>query len=129
MPTSRLQEAGAPGLPIEVPFAGRWSAAFGTFCANVADRLPAILATLEYVDYVGDAIVSATGDLFDDFAVGRSRVLRSRPLQAGRGLAIKPDPAATRLLNLLVAICGDQINSYRPRISRRLWPPSTLMPG
>jgi hypothetical protein len=36
-----LQEAGSPGLPIEVPFAGRWSAAFGTFCANVADRLPA----------------------------------------------------------------------------------------
>jgi hypothetical protein len=34
-----LQEAGAPGLPIEVPFAGRWSAAFGTFCANVAGRL------------------------------------------------------------------------------------------
>jgi hypothetical protein len=32
-----LQEAGAPGLPIEVPFAGRWSAAFGTFCANVAN--------------------------------------------------------------------------------------------
>jgi hypothetical protein len=31
-----LQEAGAPGLPIEVPFAGRWSAAFGTFCAHVA---------------------------------------------------------------------------------------------
>ena len=38
-----LQEAGSPGLPIEVPFAGRWSAAFGTFCAHVADRLPAIL--------------------------------------------------------------------------------------
>ena len=42
---------------------------------------------------------------------------------------MKPDPAATRLLTLLVAICGDQINSYRPKISRPLWPPSTLMPG
>jgi hypothetical protein len=42
-----LQVAGAPGLPIEVPFAGRWSAAFGTFSAHVADRLPAILAAPE----------------------------------------------------------------------------------
>jgi hypothetical protein len=66
-----LQEAGSPGLPIEVPFAGRWSAAFGTFCANVAERLPAILAAPEYVDCDGDAIVSATGDLFDDFEVAR----------------------------------------------------------
>jgi hypothetical protein len=116
-----LQEAGAPGLPIEVPFAGRWSAAFGTFCANVADRLPAILATPEYVDYVEMRssrqleICSMTSRWS-----GRSRALRSRPLQAGRGPAMKPDPAATRLLNLLVAICGDQINSYRPKISRRL---------
>ena len=39
-----LQEAGSPGLPIEVPFAGRWSAAFGTFCANVANSLAAIEA-------------------------------------------------------------------------------------
>src|SRR5712672_1876012 len=62
-----LLEAGAPGLPIEVPFAGRWSAAYGTFCAHVAERLPAILAAPELVDYVGDAIVVATGDLFDDF--------------------------------------------------------------
>ena len=38
-----LQEAGAPGLPIEVPFAGRWSAAFGKFCANVANSLAAIV--------------------------------------------------------------------------------------
>ena len=30
-----LQEAGAPGFPIEIPFAGRWSAAFGTFCAKL----------------------------------------------------------------------------------------------
>ena len=79
-----LQEAGAPGLPIEVPFAGRWSAAFGTFCANVADRLPAILATPEYVDYVGDAIVSATGDLFDDFAVVRKIARAAIEAIAGR---------------------------------------------
>jgi hypothetical protein len=38
-----LGEAGAPGLPIEVPFAGRWSAAFGTFCAHVANSLAAIV--------------------------------------------------------------------------------------
>jgi hypothetical protein len=66
-----LQEAGSPGLPIEVPFAGRWSAAFGTFCANVAERLPAILATPDYVDRVAEAIVSATAPLFDDFEMAR----------------------------------------------------------
>ena len=66
-----LQEAGAPGLPIEVPFAGRWSAAFGTFCANVAERLPAILAAPEYVDHVAEAIVSATAPLIGDFEVAR----------------------------------------------------------
>jgi hypothetical protein len=67
-----LQEAGAPGLPIEVPFAGRWAAAYGEFCANVAERLPAILAAPELIDYVGDAIVVATGDLFDDFEMART---------------------------------------------------------
>jgi hypothetical protein len=69
-----LQEAGAPGLPIEVPFAGRWSAAFGTFCANVADRLTAIVsgaATPERVDRVANAIVAATAPLIDDFEVAR----------------------------------------------------------
>jgi hypothetical protein len=68
-----LQEAGSPGLPIEIPFAGRWSAAFGTFCADVAERLPAILAAPEYVDRVAEAIVSATGEfpLFDDFDAAR----------------------------------------------------------
>jgi hypothetical protein len=60
-----LQEAGAPGLPIEVPFAGRWSAAFGTFCANVANSLAAIVpagsaATPDRVDRVAEAIVEAT---------------------------------------------------------------------
>ena len=67
-----LLEAGAPGLPIEVPFAGRWAAAYGEFCANVAERLPAILAAPELIDYVGDAIVVATGDLFDDFEMART---------------------------------------------------------
>jgi hypothetical protein len=66
-----LGEAGAPGLPIEVPFAGRWSAAFGTFCGNVADRLPAILTAPEYVDRVANAIVEATAPLIDDFEVAR----------------------------------------------------------
>jgi hypothetical protein len=66
-----LQEAGSPGLPIEVPFAGRWSAAFGTFCANVAERLPAILAAPALVDDVAEAIITDTGDLFDDFDLAR----------------------------------------------------------
>jgi hypothetical protein len=39
-----LQDAGAPGFPIEIPFAGRWSAAFGKFCSNVANSLAAIVA-------------------------------------------------------------------------------------
>jgi hypothetical protein len=69
-----LQEAGAPGLPIEVPFAGRWSAAFGTFCANVANSLAAIVtagsaATPERIDRVANAIVEATAPLIDDFEV------------------------------------------------------------
>jgi hypothetical protein len=66
-----LQEAGAPGLPIEVPFAGRWSAAFGTFCEQVADRLPAILAAPERVVGVANAIIAATAPLIDDFEVAR----------------------------------------------------------
>jgi hypothetical protein len=66
-----LQEAGSPGLPIEVPFAGRGSAAFGTFCANVAERLLAILAMPEYVDRVANAIVEAIAPLIDDFEVAR----------------------------------------------------------
>jgi hypothetical protein len=71
-----LQEPDAPALPLEVQFDNRWEAAFGAFCANVADRLTAIAAkesavTPEYVDHVGDAIVEATGDLFDDFEVVR----------------------------------------------------------
>jgi hypothetical protein len=70
------QEAGAPGLPIEIPFAGRWSAAFGTFCANVARRLTAIVtagsaATPERIDRVANAIVEATAPLFDDFELAR----------------------------------------------------------
>ena len=71
-----LQEAGAPGLPIEVPFGGRWSAAFGKFCANVANSLAAIVtaasaATPDRIDRVANAIVEATAPLFDDFEVAR----------------------------------------------------------
>jgi hypothetical protein len=71
-----LEEAGAPGLPIEIPFAGRRSAAFGTFCANVADGLTAIVtagsaATPESIDRVANAIVEATAPLIDDFEVAR----------------------------------------------------------
>jgi hypothetical protein len=71
-----LQEAGAPGLPIEVPFAGCWSAAFGTFRTNVANSLVAIVtadsaATPERIDRVANAIVEATAPLIDDFEVAR----------------------------------------------------------
>jgi hypothetical protein len=76
-----LGEAGAPGLPIEVPFAGRWSAAFGTFCAHVANSLAAIVtagsaATPERIDRVAEAIVEATAPLIDDFEVA-SRAARA----------------------------------------------------
>jgi hypothetical protein len=72
-----LQEQDAPALPLEVQFDSRWETAFGTFCANVADRLAAIGAkesavTPESVDHVAEAIVGATGDLFDDFELARS---------------------------------------------------------
>jgi hypothetical protein len=40
----------------------------------IAAAEPAV--TQEYVDYVGDAIVAATGDMFDDFEVVR-RVSRA----------------------------------------------------
>jgi hypothetical protein len=69
-----LQEAGAPGFPIEIPFAGRWSAAFGTFCANVANSLAAIVAKAALppdVDHVANAIVDATAPLIDDLEVAR----------------------------------------------------------
>ena len=71
-----LQEAGAPGFPIEIPFDGRWSAAFGTFCANVANSLVAIVtagcaATPERIDRIANAIVEATAPLIDDFEVAR----------------------------------------------------------
>jgi hypothetical protein len=71
-----LQEAGSPGFPIEIPFAGRWSAAFGTFCTNVANSLAAIVTagsavTPEHIDRVADAIVEATAPLIDDFEMAR----------------------------------------------------------
>ncbi len=71
-----LQEEDAPALPLEVQYDNSWEAAFGTFCANVADRVTAIEAaksavTPEHVDHIAEAIVEATGDLFDDFEVVR----------------------------------------------------------
>ena len=71
-----LQEAGAPGFPIEIPFAGRWSAAFGRFCANVAKSLVAVVtagsaATPERIDRIANAIVEATAPLIDDFEMAR----------------------------------------------------------
>jgi hypothetical protein len=50
--------------------------AFGLFCANLARGLKAITAaqpsvTPEYVDWVADDIIAATGDLFDDYDVVR----------------------------------------------------------
>jgi hypothetical protein len=67
-----LQEAGAPGVPIEIPFARRWSAAFGTFCANVANGLVAVVtagsaATPDRIDRIANAIAP----LIDDFEVAR----------------------------------------------------------
>ena len=71
-----LQEEDAPALPLEVQYDNSWEAAFGTFCANVADRVTAIetaksAVTPEHVDHIAEAIVEATGDLFDDFEVVR----------------------------------------------------------
>ena len=69
-----LQDAGAPGFPIEIPFAGRWSAAFGIFCANVANSLAAIVAKAALppdVDRVANAIVEAIAPLIDDFEMAR----------------------------------------------------------
>jgi hypothetical protein len=72
-----LKEEDAPALPLEVQFDSRWETAFGVFCANVADRLAAIEAaepvvTPEYVDHIAEAIVGATGELFDDFDLARA---------------------------------------------------------
>jgi hypothetical protein len=48
---------------------------------------------------------------------GRRRALRLTSSQAQREAAMKTDPDdAARLLALLVAICGEQINGYRPKI-------------
>jgi hypothetical protein len=72
-----LQEEDAPALPLEVQYDNSWETAFGAFCANFAERLAAIAAkesavTPELVDCVGEAIVTATGDLFDDFEMARA---------------------------------------------------------
>lgn len=83
-----LLEDTAPALPLEVQFDSSWEAAFGTFCANVAERFAAIAAkesavTPELVDHVGDAIVVATGDLFDDFDLARTAARAAIEVIAG----------------------------------------------
>jgi hypothetical protein len=73
-----LQEPDSPSLPLEIQFDNSWEKVFGVFCANVADRLTTFKVgipttiTLEQVDHVAEAIVTATGDLFDDFEVART---------------------------------------------------------
>jgi hypothetical protein len=72
-----LGEEDARALPLEVQFDSSWEAAFGTFCANVAESLAAIAAresavTPELVDHVAEAIVTAAGDLFEDFEMART---------------------------------------------------------
>jgi hypothetical protein len=72
-----LQEEDAPALPLEVQSDSRWETAFGAFCANVADTLAGIAAaasavTPAHVDHIAEAIVTATGDLFDDFELAKS---------------------------------------------------------
>ena len=84
-----LQEEDAPALPLEVQFDSKWETAFGTFCANVADRVTAIEATKtavtpEHVDHIAEAIVTATGDLFDDFEVARAAARAAIEAIAGR---------------------------------------------
>jgi hypothetical protein len=72
-----LQEEGTPALPLEVIVEDQqWETVFGMFCANLAKRLVGILTTdsavtPEYVDWVADDIIGATGDLFDDYDVVR----------------------------------------------------------
>jgi hypothetical protein len=68
-----LQGAGAPGFPIEIPFAGRWSAAFGTFCANVANSLAAIVTAGSAATPERASTVSPmrSAPLIDGFEVAR----------------------------------------------------------
>jgi hypothetical protein len=87
-----LQEEDAPALPLEVQFDNRWETAFGAFCANVAERLTAIAAaesavTSEHVDHVAEAIVTATGDLFDDFEMARAAARAAIEATAGGRLS------------------------------------------
>jgi hypothetical protein len=68
-----LQEPDAPAMPLEV---GVDETAFGEFCTNLARSVAAIAsakstATPQYVDWVADDIIAATGDLFDDYEVVR----------------------------------------------------------
>ena len=84
-----LLEPDAPALPLEVQFDNGWEAAFGTFCANVADRLTAIAAaesavTPEHVDHIAEAIVASTGDLFVDFEMARGAARAA--IEAGKAV-------------------------------------------
>jgi len=73
----RLQEEDAPAMLLETLVDDQeWSTFFGLFCANVARGLATIVTaqskvTPEFVDWVADDIVAATGDLFDDYDVVR----------------------------------------------------------
>jgi hypothetical protein len=71
-----LQEQGAPAMPLEVLVEDQqWETVFGMFCANLAKSVAAIATeppvAPEYVDWVADDIIGATGDLFDDYDVVR----------------------------------------------------------
>jgi hypothetical protein len=67
-----LQEAGNPRAADRSAVRRMLECSLRRILANVAERLPAILAAPEYVDRVADAIVEATGDLFDDFEPARA---------------------------------------------------------
>jgi len=100
-----LQDEDAPALPLEVQFDNRWETAFGAFCANVAERLAAIAAKEsavmpEYVDHVGNAIVEATGDLFDDFEVVR-KVARAAIEYIAEERKLAPDDIAKTIMRRL----------------------------
>jgi len=90
----RLQEEDAPAMLLEnLVDDQEWSTVFGLFCANLARGLAAIMAaqsavTPEFVDWVADDIIAATGDLFDDYDVvrfvARAAIQADAEYRAGR---------------------------------------------
>jgi len=90
----RLQEEDAPAMLLEnLVDDQEWSTVFGLFCANLARGLAAIMAaqsavTPEFVDWVADDIIAATGDLFDDYdvvrLVARAAIQADAEYRAGR---------------------------------------------